>query len=75
MCKFPGRKIVERLREEFPVGTKIELVEMNDPYSRLVPGDTGTVSYIDDIGTIHVNWERGSSLGLVYDKDKYKKIE
>lgn len=47
------------------VGDRVRLVRCNDPYTRLKPGDEGTVSFIDDMGTVFVNWDSGSSLGLV----------
>lgn len=51
MNNFPSRDIVERLRKQYPHGTRVELVRMNDPYSRLRPGDKGTVDFVDDTGT------------------------
>lgn len=74
MVGFPNEKTVERLRKEYPVGTRIELVNMNDPYSKLVPGDRGCVVNIDDAGTAHIRWDSGSGLGLVYGKDSYRKL-
>ena len=72
---FPPRSVVELLRHEYPAGTRVELVNMDDPYNRkLKPGDRGTVSIIDDTGTIFVNWDCGSSLGIVYGVDCVKKI-
>jgi len=47
---------------------------MNDPYSRLKPGDQGEVLMVDDIGTIHVHWDCGSSLGVAYGEDHIKKL-
>ena len=47
---------------------------MNDPYTKLKPGDRGTVSMVDDTGTIFVNWDCGSSLGVVYGEDHIRKI-
>jgi len=47
---------------------------MNDPYTKLVPGDQGTVQFIDDIGTIFVNWDCGSGLGVAYGEDIIRKI-
>lgn len=38
-------------------------------------GTKGVVEFIDDIGTIHVEWENGSSLGVVYGEDLCKVIE
>lgn len=63
------------LRERFPKGCRVELVSMNDPYSRLRPGDKGTVLFVDDIGTVHVSWDRGSSLGVVYGEDSCRRID
>jgi len=68
------KTLVEQLRIEYPKGTTVELVEMKDRYTKLSKGLNGTVSHVDDIGTIHVNWENGSSLGVVYGVDKIIKI-
>lgn len=65
---------LEMLRKNHPIGCRVELVKMDDPYSKLKSGDQGTVTAIDDIGTIFVTWDCCSSLGLVYGVDKYKKI-
>jgi hypothetical protein len=51
------------------------LLKMNDPYTKLQPGDKGTVTSVDDTGTIHVSWDSGSSLGVVFGEDLCKKIE
>lgn len=59
------------MRERHPAGTRITLQAMNDPYSRLRPGDTGTLVLIDDIGTYHVHWDNGSSLGLIPGEDSF----
>ena len=39
MNNFPSKDTVERLRKQYPSGTRVELVHMNDPYSKLRPGD------------------------------------
>ena len=65
---------LEYLRETFPAGTRVELVAMDDPWSKLKPGDKGTVRAVDNIGTIHVSWDCGSSLGVVYGEDEVRKI-
>ena len=66
--KFPSKEIVERLRREFPKGTVVELVRMNDEHAPPA-GTHGTVTGVDDIGTIHVQWDNGSSLGLAFGED------
>jgi hypothetical protein len=72
---YPSKETVERLRERYPEGTLVELVSMDDPFSKLKPGDRGRVSDIDDTGTVFVAWDSGSGLGLVYGVDSFKKIE
>ncbi|WKB37227.1 DUF4314 domain-containing protein [Terrilactibacillus sp. S3-3] len=67
-------EIVERLRKQYPSGTRVELVCMNDPYSKLKPGDRGTVDFIDDTGTIFCFWDCGSTLGVVYGEDAVRKL-
>ena len=47
---------------------------MDDPYSKLSPGDRGTVNVVDDTGTVFVGWDCGSSLGVVYGVDRIRKI-
>ncbi|WP_026523290.1 DUF4314 domain-containing protein [Butyrivibrio sp. MB2005] len=66
--------LIEKLRKEYPPGTRVELISMEDPYEKLPRGIQGTVYHIDDIGTIHVNWDNGSGLGIVYGIDTFKKI-
>ncbi len=67
--QFPPRSVIERLRIQYPTGTRVELVSMNDPYTKLKPGDQGTVISVDDIGTVHIAWDNGSSLGAAYGED------
>lgn len=64
---------LNQLKGNYPPGTRVILVRMNDPYTKLQPGDKGTVTSVDDIGTIHVNWDCGSSLGVVFSEDECKK--
>lgn len=67
---------LNRLREQYPVGARVELTKMNDPYStKPTEGDRGTVRVVDDCGTIHVSWDCGSSLGVVYGEDACKVIQ
>ena len=72
--RLPSKMEVEAVRMMYPKGTRVELVEMDDPYTRLRSGDQGTVRVVDDAGTIHVDWDSGSSLGIVYGKDFCRKI-
>ena len=74
MNNFPKKEQVQELREQYPPGTRIELIYMEDLYSKLQPGTRGTVIQIDYIGTIHCNWDSGSGLGLVYGEDRFRKL-
>ena len=47
------------------VGDRVRLIRCNDPYANLKPGEYGTVTLIDAVGTVFVDWDRGGSLGLV----------
>lgn len=65
-----SKETVERLRREYPAGCRVRLTKMADPYStRPCVGDKGTVVAVDDIGTIHVAWDCGSRLGVVFGED------
>lgn len=67
-------EIVKHLRKEYPVGTKVELIKMDDSQAPPI-GAVGKVSFVDDMGTIHVNWENGSSLGVAFGEDICRVIE
>ena len=70
-----SKATLQALREQFPKGTRVELVQMNDPYNtKLVPGCRGSVIAVDSIGTIHVAWDCGSSLGVAYGEDVCRKV-
>lgn len=66
--RFPSTETVERIRKEYPVGARVELVQMNDPQTPPV-GTKGTVRGVDDIGSIMVAWDNGSGLSVAYGED------
>ena len=75
MNRMISKAALQALRECYPQGTRVELIHMDDPYNRkLVPGCKGTVVAVDSIGTIHVAWDCGSSLGIVYGEDSCRKV-
>ena len=74
MSQFPSRVQVETLRKQYPKGTRVKLVKMNDPYTELKAGDKGTVDFIDDAGGIHIRWDNGSGLAAIWGEDIIRKI-
>lgn len=66
--------ILESLIKKYPKGTRVELVKMDDFQAPPV-GTKGTVIGVDDIGSIMVNWDNGSSLNVVYDEDVVKVLK
>lgn len=71
--RFPSRDIVEKVRAEYPVGTRVELVQMDDFQAPPV-GTKGTVRGVDDTASVMVNWDNGSHLNVIYGEDTCKKI-
>lgn len=61
-------------KEMYPKGTRIELISMEDPYAPIESGTQGTVQFVDDMGTIHMKWDNGRSLGLIPGEDAFKTI-
>jgi hypothetical protein len=48
-------------------GRRVRLIKCNDSFTKIPAGTTGVVSLVDDMGTLHVNWDNGSTLGLCWD--------
>ena len=72
--EFPDQRVVDRLCKIYPSGTRVELVRMEDPYTTLKPGDTGRVVHVDDAGSIHIQWDKGSGLAAIYGVDVIRKL-
>lgn len=65
---FPEREIVEKIRETYPVGSRVKLLKMDDPQAPPI-GTMGTVYGVDDTGSILVHWDNGSGLNVIYGED------
>ena len=71
--KFPRRETVEHIRQEYPVGCRVELLRMDDPQAPPI-GTLGTVIGVDDTGSVMVRWDNGSGLHVVYGEDECRKV-
>ena len=74
MMRFPNKEVVERIRRQFPVGCRVELIRMDDVQAPPI-GTKGTVTGVDDTASIMVSWDNGSGLNVVYGEDLCQKIE
>ena len=70
---FPDKDTVERIRKEYPEGTRVILEKMEDPQAPPI-GTMGTVIGVDDAASILVNWDNGSGLNVVYGEDHARKM-
>ena len=65
------RKEIERLRKKYLEETRVRLFSMTGA-PQMQEGLTGTVRFVDDIGSIHVDWDNGSTLALIPDEDDFE---
>lgn len=65
-----SRQILERLRKEYPAGTRVELI-----YRKIPSGTAGTVEYVDDAGQLHTVWDGHGSLAMIYGVDEWRKVK
>ncbi len=69
-----SRETVKRMRQEYPRGCRVVLVRMDDIQAPPV-GTEGTVFGVDDIGSIMVRWDNGSTLSVAYGEDLCRRID
>lgn len=75
MKGFPTREQVNRIKEQYPVGTIIEMTgDMEDPYHPIPNGMRGKVLAVDDIGSLLMKWDNGSSLSVLPYEDSFKVV-
>ena len=69
-----SKERLHHLRKKYPVGCRVELLRMDDIQAPVI-GTKGTVIGVDDIGSIMVSWDTGSSLSVVYGEDLCRRID
>lgn len=71
--QFPSNEQVASVSRLYPAGTRVELLHVDDPQAP--PASTrGTVTGVDDTGSIMVNWDNGSGLNVIYGVDLCKEV-
>ena len=75
MKGFPSREQVERIKAQYPEGTRICCEYMPDDPNPIEPGTVGKVVYVDDIGTLHCAFDNGRQLGLVPSVDSFHVVQ
>ena len=70
--RLPNRETIAMLRRQFPSGCRVELTRMDDIQAPPI-GTRGTVIWVDDIGSIVVRWDNGSSLSVAYGEDQCRR--
>ena len=68
-------QVLQKIREQYPIGCTIELIEMDDPYRNMPKGLRGKVTFVDDDGTVFADWQNGSTLGALFAVDKIRRID
>ena len=72
--KLPSKGIAEKVRAEYTIGTRVELVKMDDVQAPPV-GTKGTVKGVDDTASLLIDWDNGCGLNVTYGIDKVRKIQ
>ena len=70
--KFPNKAYLEQLRKQYPIGTKLQMITMRNEKYPVPPGTIGEVTHIDDLGSIHMKWQNGSSLAIIPEVDSFR---
>lgn len=73
MMRFPSKEIVEQVRRQYQVGTRVELLHMDDVQAPPI-GTKGTVEGVDDTASLLVAWDNGSHLNVIYGEDEVRRI-
>ena len=68
-----SKEIIEKLKEIYPVGARVKLIKMEDVQAP-PSGTLGTVYGVDDIGSVLVKWDNGSTLNVIFKEDIIEKI-
>ncbi|MBQ0071025.1 MAG: DUF4314 domain-containing protein [Spirochaetales bacterium] len=66
---MPNKDEVRKAKETYLPGMRVRLAKMDDAQAPVV-GTEGTVLRVDDIGSVMVDWDSGSSLSVLLGIDE-----
>jgi xanthine dehydrogenase molybdopterin-binding subunit B len=81
-CQVCARKLTaavnagpkERTQAMTSANRRVRLEYTSDKWTNLRPGDEGSVTMVDALGTLHIDWDNGSRLGLVPGEDRWTEV-
>lgn len=68
------KELVKQTKYTYPAGTRIVLDYMGDDPRPIEPGTRGTVRVVDDMGTVHCDFDNGRRLGLIPGEDAFHRL-
>lgn len=69
-----NERMAKRYRADYPPGTRLLLLHMNDPFAPVPEGTRGTVVHVDDQSQIHMKWDNGRTLAIIPGEDSFRKL-
>lgn len=68
------RRFAQRMKDNYPPGTRLVLLQMGDDPRPVEPNTRGTVRAVDDMGTLHCDFDNGRQLGVVPGEDSFRRL-
>ena len=69
-----NQRMAEQYRQSYPPGTRVLLLDMDDPYAPVPSGTRGTVAFVDDQSQIHMQWDNGRRLAIIPSVDSFRRL-
>lgn len=69
-----SKTTIRHYKEQYPPGSRVCLDGMGDDPYPVPSGTKGTVVTVDDMGTVHCEFDNGRSLGICPEVDSFHKI-
>jgi hypothetical protein len=58
------------------IGKRVRFLRSSDTFTKLQHGDEGVVTGVDGLGTFHIKWDNGSTLGMITEEgDRFQLVQ